>query len=79
LALFIDEIEKGQYAKGSKMTFSELVEKWRKNHAEINLEHKTLYRYNEMLESRILPAIGHILLLTKWMSYFQMIPKSNYR
>jgi integrase len=58
LALFIDEIEKGQMTVNTKMTFSELVAKWRKSHAEINLEHKTLHRQNELLETRILPAIG---------------------
>jgi integrase len=36
------------------------VERWLKNYAEINLAPKTLFRYKEILDSRILPSLGHV-------------------
>jgi len=44
------------------MTFAELAQKWLKDYAEKNLELPTLENYREMLDRRILPAIGHIKL-----------------
>jgi len=36
------------------------VDRWLKDYAENNLAPKTLFRYKEILNSRILPSIGHI-------------------
>lgn len=60
LAKFIAEIESNTYIEPSKMTFKDLADKWIKDYGETNLAPKTLYRYNEMLDSRILPAMGHM-------------------
>lgn len=60
LAKFIAEIDSGTYIEPSKMTFKDLADQWIKNYGETNLAPKTLYRYKEMLDSRILPAIGHM-------------------
>ncbi len=62
LALFVSEIEKGEYADTKKMTFKKLSEKWHEDYAVYNLEAKTLRRYEELLEFNILPVIGHIKL-----------------
>ena len=60
--LFEKEVENGTYLDGSKMTFAELIDKWIRDHAEKQLEDRTLHRYKEILYTRILPAIGHIKL-----------------
>jgi integrase len=60
LAEFTIEIERGLVVDGKKITFKEFVERWLKDYAEINLAPKTLFRYKEILDSRILPSIGHI-------------------
>ena len=44
------------------MTFKEFVECWLKDYAETNLAPKTLFRYKEILDSRILPSLGHLKL-----------------
>jgi len=61
-ALFEKEVENGTYLDGGKTTFSEFTERWLKDYAEKQLQPKTLHRYKEMLNSRILPALGHIKL-----------------
>lgn len=62
LAEFVVEIEKGLYIEPSKLTFKDFVEKWIQDYAESNLDPKTLHRYKEILDSRILPAMGHLRL-----------------
>ncbi|BAH07659.1 site-specific integrase [Clostridium kluyveri] len=60
--LFKDEIEKGIYLDSGKITFEEFIKKWLKDYAEAELAPKTLYRYKELLYTRIIPALGHIKL-----------------
>ncbi|AOQ23856.1 putative prophage phiRv2 integrase [Moorella thermoacetica] len=62
LAEFVAEVQKRQYIEPSKLTFAEFVGHWLKNYADENLAPKTLHRYKEMLETRILPAMGHLKL-----------------
>jgi len=57
---FYTEVERGLVIDGKKMTFKDFVERWLKDYAEVNLAPKTLYRYQQMLDSRILPAMGHL-------------------
>lgn len=59
---FIQEVEEGKVKDGAKTPFKVFAEKWISEYAAANLEPKTLYRYNELLNSRIIPAIGHIKL-----------------
>lgn len=54
-------VEKGTYLDGSKLTFAEFTERWLTSYT-VELAPKTTYRYREMLDSRVLPAIGHIKL-----------------
>lgn len=61
-ALFEKEVENGTYLDGGKITFYDFTERWLKDYAEKQLQPKTLYRYKEMLNSRIIPALGHIKL-----------------
>ncbi|MCG8400848.1 MAG: site-specific integrase [Firmicutes bacterium] len=61
--LFEEEVKSGKYrAASKKYKFTQFVEMWVKDYGEKHLEPKTLDRYIEMLETRILPAIGHMRL-----------------
>ncbi|ERI92125.1 site-specific recombinase, phage integrase family [Clostridiales bacterium oral taxon 876 str. F0540] len=60
--LFKDEVEKGLYLDSGKITFEEFIQKWLKDYAEHELAPKTLFSYKELLNSRIIPALGHIKL-----------------
>lgn len=60
--LFKDEVEKGIYVDSGKMTFEDFIQKWLKDYAEPSLAPKTLFRYKELLDTRIIPALGHIKL-----------------
>jgi integrase len=60
LAEFTTEIERGLVIDGKKITFKEFVERWLKDYAEIELAPKTLFRYKEILDTRILESLGHI-------------------
>lgn len=62
LALFVAEVEKDQFIEPSKLTFSDFVNKWIEDYGKTNLAPKTLYRYEEMLNKRILPCMGHLKL-----------------
>lgn len=58
LAKFVTEIDEGDYLPPSKLTLNEFVKKWLKDYAEIELEPKTIFRYKQLLDSRILPVFG---------------------
>ena len=60
LAQFVAEVEKGQYIEPSRLTFAEYAQRWLRDYAEKNLAPKTLFRYKQYLDSRILPAFGHL-------------------
>lgn len=59
LALFIAEIERGEYIEVKNMTFKEFSLKWMENYAETNLANKTIARYQDMLKNTILPVLGN--------------------
>lgn len=60
--IFEEEVRRGTYLDGNKTTFADFTERWLKDYAEKSLAPKTLYRYVELLETRILPALGHFKL-----------------
>ncbi len=60
--LLKNEIEKGLFLDTDKVTFEDFIEKWLKDYAEHELAPKTLYRYKELLNTRIIPALGHLKL-----------------
>lgn len=51
--LFKDEIEKGIYLDSGKITFEGFIKKWLEDYEEADLAPKTLYRYKELLNTRI--------------------------
>ncbi|PGS03258.1 site-specific integrase [Bacillus pseudomycoides] len=62
LALFIAEIEAGEYIKPQKMVFKDFGEEWKKKYAINNLSPQTYETYCSHLKLRILPALGNMKL-----------------
>lgn len=62
LAEFLVSVEKGTYIEPSKLTFFDFVQRWVRDYAKNTLAPKTFHRYQEMLKSRIIPSLGHIML-----------------
>lgn len=61
--LFEDEVKNGKYCPASKdYKLIEFVDMWFQDYGEKQLAPKTIHRYKELLNSRILPAIGHLKL-----------------
>lgn len=60
LAEFTVEVEKGTFIEPTKLTFRDFTDRWLRDYAEKNLAPKTLFRYKQILESRIFPAMGHL-------------------
>lgn len=58
LAKFITEVENGDFTQPSKITFKQFAKKWLEDYAEVELAPKTVFRYRELLDSRIFPAFG---------------------
>lgn len=64
LALFYAEVVSGKQEKQTKMTLRAYVDYWRENYGSNPkfLSRKTYERYNELLNGRIIPALGHLRL-----------------
>ena len=59
LAEFVSAVEKGQFM-ATDYTLKDFVEKWLKEYAEKHLSPKSLARYKDILNKRIIPAMGHL-------------------
>lgn len=64
LALFYAEVVSGKQERQTKMTLRAYVDYWRENYGSNPkfLSRKTYERYNELLNGRIIPALGHLRL-----------------
>lgn len=60
LKRFEVEVDQGKAYGSTKYTLRSFAELWLEDYAAQHLAPKTLYRYKEMLEGRILPALGHM-------------------
>ena len=60
--MFIAEIEGGGYYEPSRLRFGEFARKWLKEYAEPNLAPKTVFPLPDMIEQRIIPALGHLVM-----------------
>ncbi|MCR4430651.1 MAG: site-specific integrase [Tepidanaerobacteraceae bacterium] len=58
---FERQVEKGTVLDGN-VTLKEFVDRWMKEYAEKQLEPKTLESYKYELDSKIIPALGHVRL-----------------
>ncbi|MGE7273554.1 tyrosine-type recombinase/integrase [Brevibacillus panacihumi] len=61
-AKFRQEVEAGAYISPQKMTLAAFVSEWQEKYAADHLARKTLNLYMACLNSRILPAMGHLRL-----------------
>lgn len=59
---FEEKVKNGKYLSGEKVTFKDFTERWFKEYANQQLEKTTIGAYNELLDQKILPAIGHLKL-----------------
>ncbi len=60
--LFDEEVAKGTFLDGEKMTFGEYAVKWYNDYAKKHLAVSTLPNYAVRLNERIIPELGHIKL-----------------
>ncbi len=63
---FVHEFEKkiknGKFLSGEKITLKEFTERWLSDYATLSLEKTTQNTYKHNLESKIIPALGHLKL-----------------
>jgi hypothetical protein len=60
--LFEEEVKKGDYLDGERITLAEFIEIWLRGYAEKELAPSTLVHYRTRLKTRIIPALGHLKL-----------------
>lgn len=60
LAKFIAEIEGNNFIEPSKVTFENFIKRWLTEYAERDLAPKTVHRYKQILNTRVIPAMGHL-------------------
>jgi len=83
LALYVAEVDRGIISPSQKFTFSEFVSIWFRDYASNQLAPKTLFRYHQMLDSRIISEFGKIKLekLTPnhFLQFYNKLRKPNVR
>ncbi len=57
---FEERVKNGKYLKGEKITLKEFCKTWMKEHGIPNLELTTYKSYEQYLDQKILPALGHL-------------------
>lgn len=81
LAKFVTKVQSGMVADGKSMTFAEFTEIWKRDYGSKELAPSTYRRYLGMLESRILPYLGHFKLdkikPTDIMKFYDMLDKDT--
>lgn len=81
LAKFVAEVEQGTVIEGKSITFKEFTEIWKRDYGSKELAPSTYRRYLGMLESRILPYLGHFKLdkikPTDIMKFYNMLDKDT--
>lgn len=81
LAKFVAEVEQGTVIEGKSITFKEFSEIWKRDYGSKELAPSTYNRYLGMLESRILPYLGHFKLdkikPTDIMRFYDMLDKDT--
>lgn len=81
LAKFVTEVQNGLVIDGKSLKFSEFTEIWKRDYGSKELAPSTYRRYLGMLESRILPYLGHFKLdkikPTDIMKFYDMLDKDT--
>ncbi len=59
---FEEKVKNGKFLKGEKISLKDFTDTWLKEYAAQQLEKTTIAAYNELLDQKILPALGHLKL-----------------
>jgi integrase len=59
---FEEKVKNGKYLKGEKISLKDFSEKWMKDYCISNLQLTTYSSYQQYLDQKILPALGHLKL-----------------
>ena len=59
---FETKVKNGLFMSGNKITLQEFSERWISEYAKINLAPGTVAKYQEEIDAKILPALGHLKL-----------------
>lgn len=59
---FENKVKNGKFLDGEKLTFKDFTEKWLEEYGETQLEPPTIEEYTHLLNTHILPVIGHLKL-----------------
>ena len=80
-AKLVAEVEQGAVIEGKSITFKEFTEIWKRDYGSKELAPSTYRRYLGMLESRILPYLGHFKLdkikPTDILKFYDMLDKDT--
>jgi integrase len=55
---FATDVQRGLVIEHKNLTFKAFVDIWLRDHAEKQLAPKTIYRYKQILNGRVIPALG---------------------
>ncbi len=81
LAKFVTEVENGLVVDSKQLKFSDFTKLWDKNYASKELAPSTYKRYIRMLETRILPYLGHYYIQqikpTDIMRFYDLLEKDT--
>lgn len=59
---FEQKVKSGKVMKGEKITLKDFSDQWMKEYAAVHLEQTTVDHYRHQLDTKIIPALGHIKL-----------------
>lgn len=81
LAKFVTEVQNGLVVDGKSLRFSEFTEIWKRDYGSNELAPSTYKRYCRMLETRLLPYLGHFYINkikpTDIMKFYDLLEKDT--
>ena len=81
LAKFVTEVQNGLVIDGKSLKFSEFTEIWKRDYGSKELAPSTYKRYCRMLETRLIPYIGHFYITkikpTDIMKFYDLLEKDT--
>ena len=81
LAKFVTEVQNGLVIDGKSLKFSEFTEIWKRDYGSKELAPSTYKRYCRMLETRLLPYLGHFYINkikpTDIMKFYDLLEKDT--
>ena len=81
LAKFVADVQNGMVIEGKSLKFSEFTEIWKRDYGSKELAPSTYKRYCRMLETRLLPYLGHFYVNkikpTDIMQFYDLLSKDT--